>query len=544
MLVTTRLLVNGRIYSSFAPDATSIAITDGTVVWVGDERAGRALHPAAEIEDLGGAFVTPGFVDTHVHITALGLNIVGLDLVGANSLDECLSRVRTFATANPETAHPDAVIWGHGWDDTEWAEQTPPSTADLDAAAPGRKIYLSRIDVHSAACSSALRDGISGLADTAGYSAEGPLTFDAHHLARNAARNLLTESQRASARTAALDLCASRGIVAVHECGGPDISGLTDFQELLAHDHGVEVRGYWGERVDSEEDARALLDKTGAHGLGGDLFIDGSLGSHTAWLLEPYADQPDSTGNAYLDVDTIAAHIRACTLAGVQAGFHAIGDGAVSSAAAAFLQVADELGGPKVAALGHRLEHAEMMSMADAETFAALGVIASVQPVFDALWGGTDGLYATRLGLDRAAALNPFAPAAGKGVSLAFSSDAPVTPIEPWAMLRAAVQHRTDGSGISPRAAFSAATRGAWRAGGVRDGAAGTLNPGAPASYVLWEAGELEVSAPADSVQRWSTDPRSRVPALPRLAEDAPIPVCIKSVHRGRVVYQRGSSSE
>ncbi|MDJ0105648.1 amidohydrolase family protein, partial [Rhodococcus erythropolis] len=373
MLVTTRLLVNGRIYSSFAPDATSIAITDGTVVWVGDERAGRALHPAAEIEDLGGAFVTPGFVDTHVHITALGLNLVGLDLVGATSLDECLSRVRTFAVANPETAHPDAVIWGHGWDDTEWADQTPPSTADLDAAAPGRKVYLSRIDVHSAACSSALRDGISGLADTAGYSADGPLTFDAHHLARNAARNLLTESQRASARTAALDLCASRGIVAVHECGGPDISGLTDFQELLAHDHGVEVRGYWGERVDTEEDARALLDKTGADGLGGDLFIDGSLGSHTAWLLEPYADQPDSTGNAYLDVDAIAAHIRACTLAGVQAGFHAIGDGAVSSAAAAFRKVADELGGPKVAALGHRLEHAEMMSMADAETFAALG---------------------------------------------------------------------------------------------------------------------------------------------------------------------------
>jgi predicted amidohydrolase YtcJ len=533
-LVTTRLLVNGRIYSSFAPDATSLAITDGTVVWVGDERAGRALHPGAEIEDLDGAFVTPGFVDTHVHITALGLSIVGLDLVGAQSLDECLLRVTAFADANP-----DAVIWGHGWDDTEWADQTAPSTADLDAAAPGRKVYLSRIDVHSAVCSSTLRDGIDGLANEAGYSADGPLTFEAHHLARAAARNLLTADQRAAARTAALDLCASRGIIAVHECGGPDISGLTDFQELLAHDHGVEVRGYWGEHVSTAEDARALLDKTGAHGLGGDLFIDGSLGSHTAWLAEPYADQPDSTGNAYLGVDAIAAHVRACTLAGIQAGFHAIGDAAVSAAATAFQQVADELGGPKVAALGHRLEHAEMMSVADAETFAALGVIASVQPVFDELWGGTDGLYATRLGGERAVALNPFAPAASKGVSLAFSSDAPVTPVEPWAMLRAAVHHRTDGSGISPRAAFSAATRGAWRAGGVRDGAAGTLNPGAPASYVIWEAGDLEVSAPADSVQRWSTDPRSRVPALPSLDADAQAPVCVRSVHRGRVVYER-----
>ncbi|MGC0364110.1 putative amidohydrolase YtcJ [Rhodococcus sp. 27YEA15] len=534
--MTTRLLVNGRIYSSSAPDATSIAITDGIVVWVGDERAGRALHPGADIVDLGGAFVTPGFVDTHVHITALGLNLVGLDLVGTRSLAECLSRVAEFGEANP-----DAVIWGHGWDDTAWADHTAPGTADLDTVAPGRKVYLSRIDVHSAVCSTALRDDIENLASAAGYSADGPLTFDAHHLARTAARALLTEGQRAAARTAALDLCASRGIVAVHECGGPDISGLTDFQELLAHDHGVEVRGYWGEHVSTATDARALLDKTGAHGLGGDLFVDGSLGSHTAWLREPYADLPESTGNPYLDVDAIATHIRACTLAGVQAGFHAIGDGAVSAAAAAFRQVADELGGPKVAALGHRLEHAEMMSMDDADTFAALGVIANVQPVFDALWGGDNGLYATRLGVERSAALNPFAAAAAKGVSLALSSDAPVTPIDPWAMLRAAVHHHTDGSGISPRAAFAAATRGAWRAGGIRDGLAGTLNPGAPASYVVWEVGELEVSAPADSVQRWSTDPRSRVPALPRLTHDAPTPVCIRSVHRERIVYERGT---
>lgn len=534
MPVTTRLLVNGRIYSSFAPDATSLAITDGTVVWVGDDRAGRALHPDAEIEDLGGAYVTPGFVDTHVHITSLGLSLVGLDLVGTSSLAECLDRVRAYADA-----HPGAVVWGHGWDDTEWAEGSAPTTADLDAAAPQRKVYLSRIDVHSAVCSSALRVSIDGLADADGYSADGPLTADAHHLARSAARNLLTPDQRSSARTAALDLCASRGIVAVHECGGPDISGLTDFQELLAHDHGVEVRGYWGELVETEDDARALLDKTGAHGLGGDLFIDGSLGSHTAWLSEPYADEPDQVGNSYLGVDAIAAHVRACTLAGVQTGFHAIGDAAISAAATAFRKVADELGGPKVAALGHRLEHAEMMSTADAQTFATLGVIASVQPVFDALWGGSDGLYATRLGVERARALNPFAAAAAAGVSLAFSSDAPVTPVAPWAMLRAAVDHRTAGSGISPRAAFSAATRGAWRAGGVRDGSAGTLNPGAPASYVVWDAGDLEVSAPADSVQRWSTDPRSRVPALPRLSADAPVPVCVRSVHRGRVVYER-----
>lgn len=511
-----------------------MAITDGVVSWIGDERAGRALNPDADIVELGGAFVTPAFVDTHVHVTSLGLNIVGLDLVGVSSRQECLHRLSEFART-----HDDDVIWGHGWDESAWDGESEPTTSDIDTAAPGRKVYLSRIDVHSAACSTSLRDEVPGLHAAAGHSAEGTLSSDAHHQVRSVARGLLTARQRERARAAALDSIASRGVVAVHECGGPDISGLTDFRELLAHEHGVEVRGYWGEAVGTTEEARELLSRTGAHALGGDLFVDGSIGSHTAWLREPYSDEPTTSGNSYVTVEQIAAHVRVCTQVGVQAGFHVIGDAAVGAAVEAFGIVAAELGVPALAARGHRLEHAEMMSADDIEQLASWGVIASMQPGFDALWGGKDDLYALRLGTNRGMTLNPFATAAAAGVSLAFGSDAPVTPVDPWAMVRAAVDHRTPGSGISPRAAFSAATRGAWRAGGVRDGLAGTLEPGAPASYAVWDVGELEVSAPKDAVQRWSTDPRSRVPALPRLDEQAPLPVCIRSVHRGRVVHER-----
>ena len=107
--------------------------------------------------------------------------------------------------------------------------------------------------------------------------------------------------------------------------------------------------------------------------------------------------------------------------------------------------------------------------------------------------------------------------------------------MNPWATVRAATRHHTQGSAVSARAAFAAATRGAWRAGGVRDGVTGTLVPGAPASYAVWEADEFEVSAPADAVQRWSTDPRSRVPALPRL--DDALPRCRQTVHRGVVIH-------
>ncbi len=511
-----------------------MAVTDGTVVWVGADQPARALHPDAEIIDLDGAFVAPGFVDAHVHTTALGLKLIGLDLSEARSLQECLDRVRSFAAATS-----DRMIWGHGWDDSTWPESRPPAVHEIDDAAPNRLVYLSRIDSHSAVCSSSLLTATSGVDCAPGFSPV-LLTSDAHHQVRLMALNSLSSQQRDLARRSALDSAAANGIVAFHECGGPYIGGAIDFRELLALEHGVEVRGYWGELAETAEQATALIAETSAHGLAGDLFVDGALGSHTAWLHEPYADTPAAgTGNSYLDVDAIAAHVRACTQAKIQAGFHVIGDAAVSAVVDAFERVVAEIGGPAVAACGHRLEHVEMPTTEQVRKLGTWGVIASVQPGFDAAWGGADGLYVTRLGTERAATMNPFAAMASAGVSLAFGSDAPVTALPPWATVRAAVHHRTPGSGISPRAAFSAATRGAWRAGGVRDGMAGTLVPGAPASYAVWETEELVVAAPTDSVQRWSTDPRSRVPALPRLDIDSVDPVCLRTVHRGVTVYER-----
>ena len=343
--------------------------------------------------------------------------------------------------------------------------------------------------------------------------------------------------QRADARRAALDAVAAAGIVAVHECAGPEIGGSDDWDELRATEHGVEIVGYWGEAVSSAAQARALIDATGARGLAGDLFVDGALGSHTAWLCEPYADAPERTGNCYLDPDGIAEHLTACTEAGVTAGFHVIGDAAVTAVVDAVMRLVERFGAPAVARCGHRLEHLEMVNAEQAAVLGQCGIAASMQPNFDALWGGSDGMYARRLGSDRAALLNPFSLLASAGVPLAFGSDAPVTSINPWATVRAASHHQTPGSAVSVRAAFTAATRGAWRAGGVNDGISGTLTPGAPASYAIWEADQFDVAAPADQVQRWSTDPRSRVPALPRLDPGTALPHCRQTVHRGVVLH-------
>ncbi|MBN4926727.1 amidohydrolase [Hoyosella rhizosphaerae] len=511
-----------------------MAVTEGVVVWLGEDRPGRALHPDAEIVDLQGAFVTPAFVDPHVHTTAAGLLLTSVDLTGCRHREDVVDEIRAHAAR-----HNDGVLWATGWDETLWPDSTPPTTAELDAAAPGRAVYAVRVDAHSAAASTALREQTPGLTGAPGFSSAGPLTAEAHHLVRATAGELLTPKQRIAARHAVLDQAASHGVVCVHECGGPEIAGLSDFMELLSTDHGVEIRGYWGQAVSTADEAEELLAATGAHALGGDLFADGAIGSRTAWLTEPYADHgcEHGFGRTYLDEDVMATHIIACTTAGIQAGFHVIGDAAVTAAVAAFERAEKHCGVPAVARCGHRLEHVEMITPDQAQTLARLGVIASMQPVFDDLWGGEDGMYAQRLGAERAALMNPFSMLAAAGVSLAFGSDVPVTPIDPWPMIRAAVQHKTPGSGVSPRAAFSAATRGAWRAGGVRDGLAGTLVPGAPASYAVWDAGDLVISAPRDSVQRWSTDPRSRVPPLPDLT--ATLPTCLRTVHRGRTIFER-----
>ena len=522
--------MNGRVHSPAMPDATALAVRDGVVAWLGSDDVGRGQFPDAQIVDLDGAFVAPAFVDSHVHLTATGLTLTGLDLRPATSLPHCLQLLGDYART-----HPDGPIWAHGWDESGWPERIAPSTADVDSVVGDRPAYLARVDVHSAAVSTALRHLVSGLDDAHGFAAQRPLTSDAHHLVRAAARDRLTPEQRRRARLAALDTAAALGIVAVHECAGPNIGGLDDWDEIRDIDHGVEIVGYWGELVTGAGQARALIDRTGARGLAGDLFVDGALGSRTAWLHRPYSDAPDWTGNSYLDVDAITVHLQSCTEAGITAGFHVIGDAAVSAVVDALGRAVERFGAPAVARCGHRLEHLEMITDEQASRLGSWGVFASMQPNFDTLWGGDSGMYAQRLGSDRAKRLNPFALLASQGVPLAFGSDTPVTSMNPWAAVRAATRHQTSGSALSARAAFAAATRGAWRAGGVRDGVTGTLVPGAPASYAVWEADELEVHAPADAVQRWSTDRRSRVPALPRL--DDPLPRCRQTVHRGAVIY-------
>ncbi|MFH9573122.1 amidohydrolase [Streptomyces sp. NPDC017454] len=523
---TTVLLRRGEVHSPADPFATAMVVERGQVAWVGSEGAADAFADGVdEVIDLDGALVTPAFTDAHVHTTSTGLALTGLDLSGAPTREAALALVRDFAAARPD----DRVLLGHGWDAARWPDGLPLTRAELDEATGRRPLYLSRIDVHSAVVSTALLDLVPHDAGRG----NGPLTADAHHAVRAAALGAVAPTQRTEAQRAALAHAASLGIGTVHECAGPEISSeddLTGLLRLAAEERGPRVIGYWAEQ--DVDKAREL----GAVGAAGDLFVDGSLGSHTACLHQPYADA-GHTGTAFLDAAAVAAHVVACTEAGLQAGFHAIGDAAVTAVVDGARAASDKLGLARIRAARHRVEHAEMLTPETVAAFAELGLTASVQPAFDALWGGEDGMYAQRLGTGRARTLNPFAALLRAGVPLAFGSDSPVTPLDPWGTVRAAAFHRTAEHRVSVRAAFTAHTRGGWRAVGRDD--AGVLVPGAPADYAVWRTGELLVQAPDDRVARWSTDPRSGTPGLPDLTPGRDLPVCLRTVVGGRTVFVR-----
>jgi predicted amidohydrolase YtcJ len=531
----TVLLRGGEVHSPADPFATAMVTQGGSIAWIGSEGAADSFADGVdEVVHLDGALVTPAFTDAHVHTTATGLTLTGLDLTGVPTLRDALARIRDHAASRPR----DQVLLGHGWDTTHWPEGRHPSLTELDEAAGGRPLYLSRTDAHSALVTTALLQLVPGIAESAGFAHGEPLTRAAHHAVRERAHAALTPARRAEAQRAALDHAASLGISDLHECAGPGISGEDDFAALLslaAQGNGPRVHGYWAEPVTSAAGA-ARIRALGAVGAAGDLFVDGSLGSRTAHLTAPYADAPH-TGSAYLDAEGVAAHVAACTEAGLQAGFHAIGDAAVTTVTDGVRAAAARVGTDRVRAARHRVEHAEMLDGRTIAAFAEFALTASVQPAFDAAWGGTDGMYAARLGAERAAGLNPYAALLRAGVPLAFGSDSPVTPLGPWEAIRAAAFHRTPGHRISVRGAFTAHTRGGRRAVGSDD--AGVLVPGAPADYALWRTGELVVQAPDLRVANWSTDPRSGTPGLPDLTPGGQLPVCLRTVVGGRTVHER-----
>jgi predicted amidohydrolase YtcJ len=472
------LLVADRVRTLDArrPEARAVLVDSGRVRWVGKDPSDAPA--GARRIDLAGTVLQPAFVDAHVHLTATGLLLGGLDLSVCRSVEDCLASVAAIADVTPGR-----VIWGSGWDDLAYPEGRPPTAEELARAAGGRPVLLTRADGHSAVIDRisletaplARAEGVER--DSDGHPT-GLLRREAAHVARRWFSAELPQAQLREARALVARHAASLGIASVHEMNGPDQMGAEDFDAWRQGHWPIEVVPYWG---------ATDLDFVAARGLrqvGGALLLDGTLGSHTAALEEDYADTAGA-GHLYEADTDLVAFVSEATRQRVQVGLHCIGDRAVRQAVEILEAVAGRCGLAAVHAARHRLEHCALVAPPLIPRLAALGVVASVQPTFDIMWGRRGGLYQRRLGAQRAERMNPLGPLVDAGVCLAFGSDVTATTLDPWAAIHAAVHHHRPAFRLDPETALEAATVGGRRA--ARQDAVGRIAPGQRADLAAFE---------------------------------------------------------
>ncbi len=476
LLTADRIITLGRGRTR----ARALVVRGSRVVWVGDDPAEAPPHRARV--DLDGCVLGPAFVDAHAHLTMAGLSLDGLDLSQVHSGAELLRAVATYAGQ-----HTGRVIWGHGLEPHRFRDALPDPDA-LANAAPGQAVYLSRTDGHAglidrtilASAPLARAEGIELCDD----GPTGVVRREANHVVRRWAVASMSEAELAAARVAATRHAARLGIASVHEMGGPDIMGLRDFDAWVEGSWPIEIVPYW-----SSLELDVPLERDLRH-VGGDVLLDGSIGAHTAALQAPYHDNPSVSGHLEHDDETLTRWFLEATRAGLQTGVHAVGDAALAQLVRCWREVERILaqhGDPEAVRRGrHRIEHADVLTRALLDDIADLGLLISAQPLTQARWGGPNGMYAARLGPERARWTNAFRALADRGVSIAFGSDATVTSMDPWDTIHAAEHHPVPGQGVGRLEAVSMSTLGG-RSAARQDRFAGVVRAGMRADLAAFE---------------------------------------------------------
>jgi predicted amidohydrolase YtcJ len=439
----TTVLINARVHTS-AATAEAVAWNEaGRIVAIGAGAELRKQFPDAVLLDAGGAAVLPGLVDAHGHVLGLGLSLLNADLRGTESKPQVIERLRAHAAKLPG----DAWLIGRGWDQNDWPEKAFPTAADLDAAFPDRPVYLRRIDGHaawanSAALKRAPRD-LSGDWQPDGGRIERIDGKPAGVLV-DAAMDLLDEvvpkpdaALKRRAYKLAFDTLLANGLTGVHDAG-VSRDDLVVLRELA--DAGeLPLRIY--AMADGDGDALNALCRDGLYAHAGGrlqmravkLYIDGALGSRGAALKADYSDDPGNRGLFVTAPDEFRRIVAKAKQCSVQVATHAIGDRGTRVVLDTY---ADVLGEAARSDHRWRVEHAQIVDVADIARFAELRLIASMQPTHatsDMPWAQA------RVGAKRLAGAYAWRRFIDAKVPLALGSDFPVEQVSPLLGLYAAV---------------------------------------------------------------------------------------------------------
>ncbi|HEX7051071.1 MAG TPA: amidohydrolase [Longimicrobiales bacterium] len=505
---------------SGAPNATAIAVRDGRVLHVGSDAEVRGLAgPDTREIPLDGRLVVPGLADSHTHFLSGGFQLAGVDLRDAATPAEFTRRIAEFARTLP----PGRWITGGNWDHERWsggamaaagardgapdAPRRLPRREWIDAVTPGHPVFVSRLDAHMA-LANGLALELAGITretpdPPGGTIVRDPETGEPTGILKDAAMarvaRIIPEPDAAECDDAlrrAQAHALARGVTRVTDMGTVADTGSWTHLETLRR---ARERGELAVRAEAFVPIRSwqrLRDFVAAEGTGdarlrwGGVkgFVDGSLGSGTAWFHQPYTDAPETAGLTVTDPAELRAWIGEADAAGLRIAVHAIGDRANDWLLDAFAEVAAENGARD---RRFRIEHAQHLSREAIGRFRALGVIASMQPYHamdDARWAER------RIGAERARTAYAFRSLLDAGACLAFGSDWTVAPLDPLLGIYAAVTRRPlDGSRpegwvpeqkITVEDALRAYTAGDAYARFLED-ELGTLKPGKRADLVV-----------------------------------------------------------
>lgn len=449
------LYFNGVIYTGegFAIDKPQVveamAIAGGKVVAVGTSaEISRLAGPKTHLHDLDSLnthqFIFPGFNDAHTHLGEAGLLRLNIDLAGVESLAAMQSKVKAAA----EQAPPGHWLVGGRWDHTLWPDKKLPARQDLDKVTGDHPTFLDRVDGHIAIANSAAL-AAAGITGKTQPPQGGAIDLDANSeptgILRESAQELVykvipppTHDERRKADELAINDALANGVTSVQD--------YSDWEDFLVFEE-MEKEEKLHLRISewlTFKDPLDLLKQHRAHHPASDPmlhtgmlkgFMDGSLGSRTAAMKQPYSDDPGNTGLPQYTQDELNRMTVERARAGFQIGFHAIGDKGVSMALDAFSQ-------PGVSSTArNRIEHAQVVDPADIARFKKLGVIASMQPnhlLTDVNWA------LARIGPRRGEYAYAWKRFLDAGVPLAFGTDYPVEPITPFRGLFEAVSRTNE----------------------------------------------------------------------------------------------------
>jgi len=511
------IFVNGDIYTQAAPArAQAIAVSQGKIVAVGsNEEILKVKQKSTQVIVLGGHFVIPGFNDAHLHLASGGFSQLSVDLRGAKTLQA----VQHFIGLRVNQAAPGEWVQGSGWDHTLWPGQTLPTRQDIDAITNGHPAIFVRVDGHIAIANTAALKAAGITAQTAAPEG-GKIDHDAQGeptgILRESAQELVlvkvpppTLEQRRHAAELALAEAAQWGITSAQ-----DNSSWEDFlvYEDLEREGKLTLRIsewlHFNDPVDELQQHRAHhpADDPMLHTAMLKGFMDGSLGSRTAAMLAPFSDDPGNSGLPQFDQATLDKLASERVAAGFQLGFHAIGDRAAQMALDAFANAASNPqahaapGAKSPHDFRFRIEHDQVIAPDQFAQYKKRGVVASVQPshlLTDMNWA------VDRIGPERAKTSYPWKQFLDNGVPLAFGTDYPVEPINPFRGIYAAVTRKNEAGTreyfpeqrLTIQQALAAYTAGSAYAQ-FAETEKGTLAPGMLADFVVLDRDLTKVPPP------------------------------------------------